>query len=210
MRAGMSNKNRRLDHVAYWKSHGPTPYFREYHEMISGGEIPPRYSRLVPFISGSSILDVGCGEGLLPLVLAKPAKVVGIDISPKRVEIANDLLNGPYSAKKGFVSFISGDAIQYICTSPLPETVVMNRVLYHFAQDVLLVRDALRKSTAVKAVVLVGNNAKKNLTASEHDLGKWVHYSTVEGMSKFLNEAGFTNVKIVEISDSDPIVIGSR
>jgi 2-polyprenyl-3-methyl-5-hydroxy-6-metoxy-1,4-benzoquinol methylase len=71
--------------------------------MISGGEIPPKYSRLVPYISGSSILDVGFGEDLLPLALAKPAKVVGIDISPKRREIPNNLLEGPYSAKKGFV-----------------------------------------------------------------------------------------------------------
>lgn len=86
----------------------------------------------------------------------------------------------------------------------------MNWVLYHFAQDFLRAQDALRKSTAVKEVVLDGNNAKRNLATSNHELGKWVHCSTVEGMSKFLSEAGFTDVEIVKTSDSDPIVIGKR
>jgi hypothetical protein len=78
----------------------------------------------------------------------------------------------------------------------------MNWVLYHFAQDFLRAQDALRKSTAVKEVVLDGNNAKRNLATSNHELGKWV--------PKFLSEAGFTDVEIVKTSDSDPIVIGKR
>ncbi|MCK5179324.1 MAG: class I SAM-dependent methyltransferase, partial [Candidatus Omnitrophica bacterium] len=43
-------------------------------------------SRIVP--SGSSVLEVGCGTGEI-LATVRPARGVGIDISEKMVELAN-------------------------------------------------------------------------------------------------------------------------
>jgi SAM-dependent methyltransferase len=210
LRFGDSKKNTRLNHVEHWSRHGATPYFRKNQKRIKRGEIPFRYSRIVPYVSGINVLDLGCGEGLLPLMLANPKKVVGIDVSPKRINIANKLLHGAYSSKKGFVSFVSGDATKYVCSSQLPETIVMNRVLYHFARDVSVIRDAMRDSGTVTEIVLIGNRDKKNLTSADHDLGEWIYYSTVEGMSQFLKEAGFADIEVAEIPDYDPIVVGRR
>ncbi len=73
----------------YWKR--KNAYYYESIERIVGFHVPP----------GSAVLEIGCGTGEL-LNALKPSRGVGIDISPKAVEIAR--------SRFPELTFLAGDA----------------------------------------------------------------------------------------------------
>lgn len=72
---------------------------QQYHDSRKKGsgrlyneytEMPGTFSLLPKNLSNKIILDAGCGSGIYATILAKKkAKVVGVDISAKMIEIAN-------------------------------------------------------------------------------------------------------------------------
>ena len=58
--------------------------------LLTLGQIKKVYATILSYIqSGMKVLDVGCGTGSIPIEAAKKgAKVVGIDINPSMLEIA--------------------------------------------------------------------------------------------------------------------------
>lgn len=63
--------------------------YTEYGDMNRRYIIDPAIFRLIGSVKGLSILDAGCGNGYLCRLLTKKgAKVVGVDISKKFIEIA--------------------------------------------------------------------------------------------------------------------------
>lgn len=91
--------NRKKDLIALLDAQAPEAdrwrqrnrYYYEEIERIVRFHVPP----------GSSVLEIGCGTGDLLAALA-PSRGIGIDISPKAVEIAR--------AKHPGLSFLAGDA----------------------------------------------------------------------------------------------------
>ena len=59
-------------------------------KILTLGKINKRYDRLVEnIIEGDRVLDIGCGTGMLSIrALNRGAEVVGIDINPQMLEIA--------------------------------------------------------------------------------------------------------------------------
>ena len=49
--------------------HGSLEY-RKNKDAIKQGQIPSKYTRLLPFIAGDRILELGAAEGVLSLLLA--------------------------------------------------------------------------------------------------------------------------------------------
>ena len=50
--------------------------FRKNEAAIFRGDVPQKYLRLLPFIQGNKILEIGSAEGVLSLLLAKQGKEV--------------------------------------------------------------------------------------------------------------------------------------
>jgi ubiquinone/menaquinone biosynthesis C-methylase UbiE len=75
---------RRYNHTAYL-------YDRRYREIQK-----KKYEVIVPYLGGAkSVLDVGCGTGMLLKLLVERAHfVVGVDLSPRMLRAARDGVGG--------------------------------------------------------------------------------------------------------------------
>ena len=121
---------------------------KEFEDKRWGGMDQPsefRHRAAVDMIESGSVLDLGCGDGLLFDLLGKKIeKGVGLDISPEAVRKATE---------KGF------DARLHSFDNPLPfedntfDNVVLLDVLEHVYDPVPLLKEAARVS---KKYVIVG------------------------------------------------------
>jgi 2-polyprenyl-6-hydroxyphenyl methylase/3-demethylubiquinone-9 3-methyltransferase len=97
-----------------------------YDAIIKNSDKEPKQTR---------ILEVGCGPGYLSLELARAGfDVIGLDVSPKCIEIASRFANeDPWLTQRGKLEYISGN----FYTSPLLKTnsfdvIVFLGALHHF------------------------------------------------------------------------------
>lgn len=86
-------------------------YYYEEIERIVRFHVPP----------GSSVLEIGCGTGDL-LAALEPSKGVGVDISPKAVEIAR--------AKHARPTFLAGDAEELPVSEPFDYVILSDLIGY--------------------------------------------------------------------------------
>lgn len=78
-----------------------------------------------------SILDIGCSQGIVSILLAEKGKhVVGLDIQPEAIEFAQKLLEEKYSNVKERVSFSCVDFMEYESDSKF-DCIVITEVLEH-------------------------------------------------------------------------------
>ena len=81
---------------------------------------------------GPRVLDVGCSEGILEVLMARRGyTVTGIDIDPKALEFAQHLLAKESEEVCARVRFIQGDFKEAIPVGGLYDTVVMGELLDH-------------------------------------------------------------------------------
>ena len=194
----------------HWSSHGAGPYFLEHIEEIHSGNIPERYQRITKFVKGPTVIDIGCGEGLLPLALANKQKVLGIDASEKRIDIAKKLQKDIFTKSKKNVFFKCKNATDLILKDNHDcKVIVFNRSLYHFEEDIHKILNAIKTSKSINELVLVGHNDKRNMSPTQHRLGEWIKYSQIKGMIEVFN---FLNYKYDVVRDdiNDPIVHGIK
>src|SRR5437867_793637 len=73
-------------------------------------ETQNRIHRICRQIQGKSVLDVGCSQGIVPILLARDGlKVIGIDSSPKSIDEANHYLAQEPEHVRRNVSFVNTD-----------------------------------------------------------------------------------------------------
>ena len=96
-------------------------------------------SRLPGDLTGRRILDAGCGPGVMTAELAaRGAEVVGVDISPQLIEIAERRLDPAHAAR---VHFTAGDMLsQELCH--FDHVMAMDSLIYYTPADI---RDALAR-----------------------------------------------------------------
>ena len=83
-------------------------------------------------INKKNVLDVGCSQGILPVLLGrKGICVTGIDNDEKSIEYARDLLSKESSDVKNNVNFICNDFLKYDFNGNKFDTIVMGEVLEH-------------------------------------------------------------------------------
>ena len=194
----------------HWSSHGAGPYFREHSKEIYLGNIPARYQRITKFVKGQSVIDIGCGEGLLPLALANKERVLGIDASEKRINIAKKLQKEIFTKSKNNVFFKCEDAKDFILKDNHEcKAIIFNRSLYHFEEDMHKILDAIKISKSINELVLVGNNDKRNMSPTQHRLGEWIKYSQIKGMIEVFNLINY-KYNVVNDDINDPIVHGIK
>ncbi|HEX2033726.1 MAG TPA: class I SAM-dependent methyltransferase [Chloroflexota bacterium] len=85
--------------------------YRDDPQAVSGSSLPGRLLAMLGDVAGLPVLDACCGEGLLArLLAARGARVTGIDLSPRLIELARQ------KDAQGAIDYRVGDL-----SRPLPE-----------------------------------------------------------------------------------------
>jgi hypothetical protein len=182
--------------------------YRKNEAAILRGDVPKKYTDLLPYIPGDKILEIGSAEGVLALLLAKAGKLVtAIEQSPERHEAAQRLrdawgmdVNGP--------RFICGDAIANLGRLEGHDTLVCIRSIYYLGNGL----DALFTAAAkhVPNVVLCGNGNRafrwRNDIAEDTKADNL--YASREGMIELLERHGYRIVKEGSVNKGDEVVVG--
>lgn len=99
-------------------------------------------SRLPDDLTGARVLDAGCGPGMMTAELAaRGATVVGVDISPQLIGIAEQRLD---PAHAGRVTFHAGDMLSQELGS-FDHVLAMDSLIYYGPRDI---RNALERLSA--------------------------------------------------------------
>lgn len=188
--------------------------FRRNEADIIAGLVPEKYTRLLPYIHGGRVLEIGSAEGVLALLLARNGeRVTALEANPERHASALNLAT-VWTGKfrfSGSAMFINGkvqDALDLL-QPDLFDTLVAVRMIYYLRDDLDAVFAAVGKR--IPNVVLCGN---KNRAAEwrqgipDKPGGPVQYYASHEGMRALLERHGYTIT--AEETEGDPIVVGRK
>jgi len=83
-------------------------------------------------VVGNKVLDIGCSQGIGPILLGRLGKqVTGVDISQKAVDEANEALEKEDLAIKEKVNFKKSDFLAYDANKEQFDTITITEVLEH-------------------------------------------------------------------------------
>jgi len=96
-------------------------------------------------VAGDAVLDVGCSQGLVPILLGREGKsVVGIDTSAVAISAANERLGSEAPGVRRLVSFVEGDFVAHPFGDVRFDCIVMGEVLEHLLQPQRFIETAAR------------------------------------------------------------------
>lgn len=94
-------------------------------------------------VKGRRVLDVGCSQGIVPLLLAREGCLVtGVDTSPQAIEEAKGYLSAEPAHIQQNVTYINSDFLALDTLEVEPDTVVISEVLEHLLRPELFVEKA--------------------------------------------------------------------
>lgn len=184
--------------------------YRKNEAAILRGEVPEKYTRLLPHIPGKFILEIGSAEGVLALLLAMGGKVVtALEKSAERHETAQSVYSEWLAREMKFTppQFVNGEIGSRLDLLKDMDTLVAIRVIYYLRND--LDRIFSEVSNKVENVVLCGNrNRADRWRAGVPDEigGPLNFYASREGMRELLLRHGYSIVE--EVTEGDEIVVG--
>jgi hypothetical protein len=186
--------------------------FRKNEAAIVRGDVPAKYTRLLPFIKGERILEIGSAEGVLALLLARAGKrVTALERSAERHETAQQLYGEWLAREKHFIAptFINGDIADNLHALHGKDTLVAVRTIYYLNGRL----DAVFADVAkfIPNVVLCGNKnraARWRAGTPDEPLGDFNRYAAREGMTELLTRHGYRITQTVR--EGDEIVVGER
>lgn len=187
--------------------------YRKNTDQIWRGEAPKKYTRLVPFITGPRVLEIGAAEGVLSLLLAE--KGFTVTACERRTERHQEALQlqvrwKNLGRKVDSCEMMLADITKRPDLFQNIDCFVAVRVMYHLRESARNVI-AWAASADVPRVVLCGNKnraARFEAGVLEEPLGKHNYWSTIKGMSDLLTGADYKIERV--ISEGDPIVIGAH
>lgn len=186
--------------------------YRKNEAAILAGDVPDKYTRLLPFIKGQRILEIGSAEGVLALLLARQGKeVTALERSAERHETAQQLFAEWLGRERNFKAptFINGDIADNLFALHNKDTLVAVRVIYYLGGRLNTVFADVAKF--IPNVVLCGNkNRAERWRAGRPDepLGDFNRYAALEGMTELLERHGYRITQTV--TEGDEIVVGGR
>lgn len=113
-------------------------------------------------VKGRRVLDVGCSQGIVPLLLAREGcQVTGVDTSPQAIEEAKAYLAAEPAHIQQNVTYINSDFLALDTLEIEPDTVVISEVLEHLVRPELFIekaRDLLKQGGRLVITVPFGVN----------------------------------------------------
>ncbi|RCL29141.1 methyltransferase type 12 [Pseudomonas sp. AFG_SD02_1510_Pfu_092] len=113
-------------------------------------------------VKGRRVLDVGCSQGIVPLLLAREGcQVTGVDTSPQAIEEARAYLAAEPAHIQQNVTYINSDFLALDTLEVEPDTVVISEVLEHLVRPELFIekaRDLLKQGGRLVVTVPFGVN----------------------------------------------------
>ena len=110
----------------------------------SGEILRQRIDWMVDQARGPRILDVGCSEGVLEILLARKGfNVTGVDINAEALAFARDLLAREPEEVRSRVRFVHGDLAQARLLDDRFDTLVMGEILEHLEDPQTLLNRSL-------------------------------------------------------------------
>jgi len=185
--------------------------YRKNEAAILRGEVPAKYTRIVPYVTGRRVLEFGSAEGVLALLLAREGKAVTA-LERREDRHANALRLCDAWGKRfefeppRFVNAGIGDRLDLLDGV---DTLLAVRVIYYLLDDLDPVFSAI--AAKVPQVVLCGNRNRarwwrEGLPVPHERADNY--YASAEGMRDLLTRHGYAIV--TEVTDGDPIVVGRR
>lgn len=118
-------------------------------------------SRLPADLSGQRVLDAGCGTGQMSAELAaRGAEVLGVDVSPQLIDIAQLRLPEQYRAQ---VRFAPGDMLS-VDHGQFDHVVAMDSLIYYTAPDIGRALNSLEQRTRGSIVFTVAPRTRLLMT----------------------------------------------
>ena len=110
----------------------------------SGEILRQRIDWMVDQARGPRILDLGCSEGVLEILLARKGfNVTGVDINAEALAFARDLLAREPEEVRSRVRFVHGDLAQARLLDDRFDTLVMGEILEHLEDPQILLNMSL-------------------------------------------------------------------
>ena len=104
---------------------------------------------------GERVLDIGCSEGILPLLLAQRGfEVVGVDVNAEALAYAREMMAQELGEVQGRVSWMQGDAQALDLPQAAFDTVILGEVVEHL-EDPGAMLDAARRCARPGGLVLL-------------------------------------------------------
>tara|TARA_B100001989_G_scaffold73402_1_gene50186 strand:- start:103 stop:873 length:771 start_codon:yes stop_codon:yes gene_type:complete len=152
-------------------------------------------------IDGESVLDVGCGIGVVAMDIASKRKkslIIGVDINKGNIEIARKL-KLKNSIKN--IDFILGDINSQ--KDIKSDVVIFSNILEHISDRINFLKDIIRKSGAKKFLIRVPLFERDWQLALRKELEIY-YYSDADhkiehSIEEFKKEINFCNLKIKEL-----------
>lgn len=181
--------------------------YRKNEAAILRGDVPEKYTRLLPYIPGERILEIGSAEGVLALLLAKAGKrVTAVEQSEERHEAAQRLREdwgvwGP--------TFVCGHIQDNLHELEGKDTLVAVRMIYYLGDALDTVFAEAAKH--IPNVVLCGNGNRAGRWRQgnpDPPLLEWNKYAAREGMIELLERHGYRIVREGTVNKGDEVVVG--
>ena len=96
-------------------------------------------------VTGSRVMDVGCSQGIVPILLAREGlEIIGIDTSPQSIEEAESYLSQEPKHVQKKVTYINADFNSLDVSKFEIDTVVLSEILEHLVKPELCVEKAAK------------------------------------------------------------------
>ncbi len=108
-------------------------------------EAPGRIAWTCQRVKGSTILDIGCNQGIVSVLLARAGKrVTGIDISGDSIEYAKEELTAESDSTRERLTLVHGDALHQALEEHSFDTVIIERLIEYVPEPEALLGLARR------------------------------------------------------------------
>jgi predicted TPR repeat methyltransferase len=187
--------------------------YRKHEAAILSGQVPEKYTRILPHIPPGQVLEIGSAEGVLACLLARSRRcVTALEKNPERHEAAKRLYEAwrergiPFA---GLMGFVPGNITDHLDLLDRADVLVAVRMIYYLGDDLDTVFAAAAHK--VPSIVLCGNRNRADAwrRGQPHEpLGEMNRYASREGMRELLERHGYTITD--EVTEGDEIVVGLR